>query len=174
MLVTLAGPAAVPHDSTVASDSTTAGAGDSLSPFDGGFRLRRAAMQAAQRASGDSAPVSAVPPTSNTAEADAREVMMHVNRAREFTRQMQLRGAGLELRTAFQEYKIFLTEHASAPQTEMLRSELQQALDGALATCQVARDSAIARGARPFRCRHPAQTGILQEDEDTTATPRFP
>jgi serine/threonine-protein kinase len=174
MLVTLAGTAAVPHDSTVASDSTTAGAGDSLSPFDGGFRLRRAAMQAAQRASGDSAPVSAVPPTTNTAEADAREVMLHVNRAREFTRQMQLRGAGLELRTAFQEYKIFLTEHASAPQTEMLRSELQQALDGALATCQVARDSAIARGARPFRCRHPAQTGILQEDEDTTATPRFP
>jgi len=87
---------------------------------------------------------------------------------------MQLRGAGLELKTAFDEYRIFLTEHAAAPQTEMLRRELQQSLDDALATCQAARDSATARGARPFRCRHPARTGILQEDEDTTAPPRFP
>ena len=131
-------------------------------------------MQASQRAAGDSTPVSAVPPTTNTAEADSREVMLHVTRARDFTKQLQLRGAGLELRTAFEEYRIFLTEHASAPQTELLRNELQQALDDALATCKVARDSAVARGARPFRCRHPAQTGILQEDEDTTATPRLP
>jgi serine/threonine-protein kinase len=173
MQVTLAGTAAAPRDS-VRTDSAAASSSDSLSPFDGGLRLRRAAMQASERANGDSSPVSAVPPTTSTAEADAREVMLHVNRARDFTRQGQLRGAGLELRTAFQEYKIFLTEHASAPQTDMLRSELQQALDGALETCKVARDSAIARGARPFRCRHPAQSGILQEDEDTTAAPRYP
>jgi hypothetical protein len=173
MQVTLAGAPLAPHDSTI-PDSTQSSSSDSLSPMDGGLRLRRAAMQATERANGDSAPASAVPPTTSTAEADAREVMLHVNRARDFTRQMQLRGAGLELRTAFQEYKIFLTEHASAPQTEMLRNELQQAIDGALETCKVARDSAIARGARPFRCRHPAQTGILQEDEDTTAAPRFP
>jgi hypothetical protein len=173
MLVTLAGTALTPHDS-LRSDSTAAAPADSLSPMDGGLRLRRAAMHATERANGDSTPVSAVPPTTSTAEADAREVMLHVNRARDFTRQGQLRGAGLELRTAFQEYKIFLTEHASAPQTDMLRSELQQAIDGALETCKVARDSALARGARPFRCRHPAQTGILQEDEDTTAAPRYP
>jgi len=171
MQVTLAGTALTPRDSLAAADSSKQPANDSLSPMDGGLRLRRAAMQATN---GDSAPGNPVPPTTNTAEADAREVMLHVNRAREFTRQMQLRGAGLELRTAFQEYKIFLTEHASAPQTDMLRNELQQALDGALETCKVARDSAIARGARPFRCRHPAQTGILQEDEDTTAAPRYP
>jgi hypothetical protein len=173
MKVTLAGTALTPRDSG-ATDSAQAGTGDSLSPMDGGLRLRRAAMQATERAGGDSTPVNAVPPTTSTAEADAREVMLHINRAREFTRQMQLRGAGLELRTAFQEYRIFLTEHASAPQTEMVRSELQMALDSALATCKVARDSAVARGARPFRCRHPAQTGILQEDEDTTAAPRYP
>jgi serine/threonine-protein kinase len=172
MPVTLAGSTLTTRDS-VRTDSAAA-AGDSLSPMDGGLRLRRAAMQATERANGDSAPVSAVPPTTSTAEADAREVMLHVNRARDFTRQGQLRGAGLELRTAFQEYKIFLTEHASAPQTDMLRNELQQAIDGALETCKVARDSAVARGARPFRCRHPAQTGILQEDEDTTAAPRYP
>jgi serine/threonine-protein kinase len=173
MKVTLAGAAHTPHDSTV-TDSTQGVGGDSLSPMDGGLRLRRAAMQATQRAGGDSTPVSAVPPTSNTADADAREVLLHINRARDFTRQMQLREAGPELRIAFQEYRIFLTEHASAPQKEMIRSELQLALDDALATCKVARDSALARGARPFRCRHPAQTGILQEDEDTTAAPRFP
>lgn len=173
MRVTLAGTPLAPSDST-ATDSSRLTAGDSLSPMDGGLRLRRAAMQATQRAGGDSAAMSAVPPTVNSAEADAREVMLHVNRAREFTRQMQLRGAGLELRTAFQEYKIFLTEHASAPQTETLRNELQLAIDGALETCKAARDSAVARGDRPFRCRHPAQTGVLQEDEDTTPAPRFP
>jgi serine/threonine-protein kinase len=173
MPVTLAGSAIAVHDS-LATDTTTSRAGDSLSPMDGGLRLRRAAMQAAERANGDSAPVSAVPPTTSTAEADAREVMLHVSRAKEFTRQMQLRGAGLELRTAFQEYRIFLTEHAAAPQTEMLRSELQAAIDGALETCRVARDSAAARGERTFRCRHPAQTGILQEDEDSTPAPRYP
>jgi len=174
MKVTLAGSALSPHDSAATLDSTNSHVGDSLSPMDGGLRLRRAAMQASERANGDSTPVSAIPPTTSTAEADAREVMLHVNRAKDFTRQMQLRGAGLELRTAFQEYKIFLTEHASAPQTEMLRNELQLAIDGALETCKVARDSAVARGARPFRCRHPAQTGILQEDEDSSAVPRIP
>ncbi len=172
MRVTLAGSAAAPHDSAQADSAHSEG--DSLSPFDGGLRLRRAAMQAMMRASGDSAPVNAVPATTNTADADAKEVMLHVNRARDFTKQMQLRGAGLELRTAFQEYRIFLTEHAAAPQTEMIRGELQQALDDALATCKAARDSAIARGTRPFQCRHPAQTGILQQDDDTTAAPRFP
>lgn len=172
MQVVLAGTL-MPHD-RARHDSAAPAAADSLSPMDGGLRLRRAAMQAAGRANGDSSPVSAVPPTTSTADVDAREVMLHVNRARELTRQMQLRGAGLELRTAFQEYRIFLTEHASAPQTEMLRNELQQAIDGALETCKVARDSAVARGARPFRCRHPAQTGILQDDEDSTAAPRFP
>jgi hypothetical protein len=166
MPVTLAGTALSRNDSATA-DSTQA-TNDSLSPMDSGLRLRRAAMQATLRAGGDSAPVNAVPAGSSTAESDAREVMLHVNRAREFTKQMQLRGAGLELRTAFEEYRIFLTEHASAPQKDMLRGELQQAIDEALNTCKVARDSAVARGARPFRCQHPAQTGILQQEEDST------
>ena len=135
----------------------------------GGLRLRRAAMQASHAGS-DSAAVGAVPPTTSTAEADSREVMLHVNRARDFTRQTQLRDAGLELRTAYEEYRIFLTEHAGAPQTEMLRRELQLALDDALATCKAARDSTVARGGRAFRCQHPARTGILQDDEDSTAT----
>lgn len=172
MGVTQAGSTMVARDST--SADTAQASSDSLSPFDGGLRLRRAAMQATMRAGGDSAPVNAVPAATSTAEADAKEVMLHVNRARDFTRTMQLRGAGLELRTAFEEYRIFLTEHASAPQTEMLRRELQQAIDDALATCKVARDSALARGARPFRCQHPAQTGILQQDEDSVATPVTP
>ncbi len=165
--VTQAGSTVVGRDSTSA-DSGQARS-DSLSPFDGGLRLRRAAMQAALRAGGDSTPVNVVPAGTSTAASDAREVMLHVNRARDFTRQMQLKGAGLELRTAYEEYRIFLTEHASAPQKDTLRAELQQAIDGALATCQAARDSALARGARPFRCQHPAQTGILQQEEDSTA-----
>ena len=171
MGVTQAGSTLVRRDSTAPDSGQTS---DSLSPFDGGLRLRRAAMQATLRAAGDSAPVNAVPAATSTAQADAREVMLHVNRAHDFTRQMQLRGAGLELQTAFEEYRIFLTEHASAPQTDTLRRALQQALDDALATCQAARDSAMARGARPFRCRHPAQTGILQEDVDSSGAPLSP
>lgn len=171
MRVTQAGSTTVARDSTSPDSAQTT---DSLSPFDGGLRLRRAAMQATLRAAGDSAPVNAVPAATSTAAADAREVMLHVNRAHDFTRQIQLRGAGLELRTAFEEYRIFLTEHASAPQTDTLRRALQQALDDALATCQAARDSAAAHGARPFRCRHPAQTGILQEDVDSTGAPISP
>lgn len=171
MGVAQAGSTMVRRDSTAPDSAQTS---DSLSPFDGGLRLRRAAMQATLRAAGDSAPVNAVPAATSTAQADAREVMLHVNRAHDFTRQMQLRGAGLELRTAFEEYRIFLTEHASAPQTDTLRRALQQAIDDALATCQAARDSAAARGQRPFRCRHPAQTGILQEDVDSSAAPLSP
>ena len=171
MRVTQAGSTMVMRDSATGDSSQ---ASDSLSPFDGGLRLRRAAMQATLRAGGDSAPVNAVPAATSTAAADAKEVMLHVNRAHDFTRQMQLRGAGLELRTAFEEYRIFLTEHAAAPQTDTLRRALQQAIDDALATCQAARDSAVARGARPFRCRHPAQTGILQEDADSSAAPISP
>jgi eukaryotic-like serine/threonine-protein kinase len=171
--VALAGSPVVPHDS-IALDSVQASGSDSLSPFDGGLRLRRAAMQATLRAGGDSAPANAVPASTSTADADAREVMVHVNRANEYTRQLQFRGAGLELRTAYEEYRIFLTEHQSAPQVTMLQRELQAALDGAIGSCQVARDSAIARGQRAFRCRHPAQTGILVEDEDSTATSRVP
>ena len=148
-------------------DSLTMDPADSLSPFDGGMRLRRAAMHASLRAGGDSIPANAVPASTQSAEGDAKEVMLHVARARDFTKQMQLRGAGLELRTAYEEYRIFLTEHASAPQTEVIRRELQIALDEAIHSCQMARDSAIARGARPFRCRHPAQTGILLEEEDS-------
>jgi hypothetical protein len=172
--VMLAGSALTPHGDSASTDSTKAAASDSLSPFDGGLRLRRAAMMSSLRANGDSVPANAVPASDQTADADAREVMLHVNRANDLTRQMQLRGAGLELRIAYEEYRIFLTEHAAAPQTEMLKRELQASLDGALATCKVARDSTIARGGHPFQCRHPAQTGILREDDDSPTTPAVP
>ncbi|MEO7711868.1 MAG: serine/threonine-protein kinase, partial [Gemmatimonadaceae bacterium] len=91
-------------------------------------------------------------PGTQTAELDAREVLMHVARARELARTMALKGAGMELRTAYEEYRIFLTEHAAAPQTAMLRQEMQAAMDEGMAACRAARDSVIARGAPAFRC----------------------
>ena len=108
-----------------------------------------------------------------TAESDANEIMLHVNRARELSRHGELKGAGLELRTSWEEYRIFLTEHASATQIPPLRTELQSAMDEALNACHAARDSVAAKGGRPFRCEHPAKTGILVvEDEDSaTRTP---
>jgi hypothetical protein len=154
-----------------ATDSDAATGRDSLSPIDPGLRLQSAAMRAGLR--GDSTTAGGAATLMQTAESEAHEIMLHVNRAREFARQMQLKGAGLELRTSYEEYRIFLTEHANAPQTESLRRELQSAMDEALNTCYAARDSAAAKGAHPFRCEHPAKTGILVVEDDDPA-PRRP
>ena len=166
--------AATAHATPTAGDSaarvTMAGTPgrDSLSPIDAGLRLQSAAMRAGLR--GDSSGGGET--VMQTADLDAKEIMIHVNRARELTRQLQLKGAGLELRTSWEEYRIFLTEHASAPQTASLRSELQSAMDEALNTCYAARDSAVVKGQHPFRCEHPAKTGILVvEDDEPAKTP---
>jgi hypothetical protein len=97
-----------------------------------------------------------------------------VNRAREFSRSNQLKGAGLELQTAYEEYRIFLTEHAAAPQTETLRSALQGAMDEALSTCAATRDSLAQHGGRAIRCQYPAKTGVLVEEVEAAAAPRMP
>ena len=139
---------------------------DTLSPLGS----RHAAMHLGAIA--DSGTASGAPGTQTT-EQDAREILMHVARARELARTMALKGAGMELRTAYQEYRIFLTEHASAPQTAMLRQEMQAAMDEGLAACRVALDSVVAQGRPAFRCQHPAKTGVLMDDseEATTAPP---
>ena len=121
---------------------------------------------------GDS--VGAARPGTQTADADAREVMMHVSRAHDLLRARALKGAGLELRTAYEEYRIFLTEHASAPQTAMLQQQLQAAMDDGLATCRAARDSVIADGGTAFKCQHPAKTGILMDDTAAAAAAYSP
>jgi serine/threonine-protein kinase len=183
-------PGAAPHQAAdslarlaatngATSDSATAGtsadsaraSGDSLSPIDAGLRLRTAAM----RTTGDSLDPAGNPAVMQSAETDAKEIMLHVNRAREFSRTNQLKGAGKELQTAYEEYRIFLTEHAAAPQTEVLRGALQVAMDEAVAACAATRDSLAERGGRPaIRCHYPAKTGILVEEMEETATPRAP
>ncbi|MDB4899318.1 MAG: putative serine/threonine protein kinase [Gemmatimonadetes bacterium] len=135
-----------------------------LSPIDPGLRLRTAAM-------GDSSHSLAGPAVMATVDDDVKEIMVHVNRARELSRANQLDGAGLELRTAYQEYRIFITEHASAPQKEGLARDLQTAMDEALNACHVARDSVVAHGGHSFRCEHPAKTGVLVVPEDDAPTP---
>jgi serine/threonine protein kinase len=153
------------HDAVDSVMHTPVAGRDSLSPIDAGLRLQSAAMRAGLRGDSGGGGESVM----QSAELDAKEIMIHVNRARELTRQAQLKGAGLELRTSYEEYRIFLTEHASAPQTESLRKELQSAMDEALNTCYAARDSAVVKGAHPFRCEHPAKTGILVVEEDEPA-----
>ncbi len=157
-------------DSSVA----IAPADDSLSPIDAGLRLRRAGARSELHANGDSLDPSAGVVPMQGADVDAREVMLHVTRGRDFSRGMQLKLAGLELRTAYQEYRIFLTEHASTPQVEMLRRELQVAMDEALAACGTARDSVAARGGPPLRCEHPAKTGVLVVEGDDASSTRTP
>ncbi|HET9012748.1 MAG TPA: serine/threonine-protein kinase, partial [Gemmatimonadaceae bacterium] len=152
-------------------DSGGAGAhaagADSLSPL--GSRYAAAHLGAL----GDSTGLGGAPGT-QTAEQDAREVLMHVTKARELARTMMLKGAGMELRTAYEEYRIFLTEHAAAPQTAMLRQELQTAMDEGLAACRTARDSVAARGGPAFKCQHPAKTGILMDDSEDASAPATP
>ena len=140
---------------------------DSLSPL--GSRYAATHLGAL----GDSSTMGGAPGT-QTAEQDAREVLMHVTKARELSRTMMLKGAGMELRTAYEEYRIFLTEHASAPQTAMLRQELQTAMDEGLAACRTARDSVAARGGPAFKCQHPAKTGILMDDSEDASAPATP
>lgn len=175
--VTLSGTASATTGTVAASDSTArastdsastrTAAGDSLSPLG-----RHGAMHLGALAD-STEPVAA--PGTQTAEQDAREVMLHVAKARELSRTNMLKGAGLELRTAYEEYRIFLTEHAAAPQTAMLRQELQTAMDEGLAACAAARDSAAAHGGPRLRCQHPAKTGILLDDsDDAGATPAAP
>jgi serine/threonine-protein kinase len=163
---TFADSAARVNATTDSSAATRPALGaDTLSPLGS----RHASMHLG--AVGDSGMTTGAPGT-QTAEQDAREVLMHVTRARELSRTMALKGAGMELRTAYEEYRIFLTEHAAATQTAMLRQELQTALDEGLAACRAARDSVAARGGPNFRCQHPAKTGILMDDsEDAAAAP---
>jgi serine/threonine-protein kinase len=165
-------PSGMPADSaSVAVHTATDSAaprspvGDTLSPLGS----RHAAMHLG--AVGDS--VGGAPGT-QTAEQDAREVLMHVNKARELSRTRMLKGAGMELRTAYEEYRIFLSEHAAAPQTAMLRQELQTAMDEGLNACRTARDSVAARGGPNFRCQHPAKTGILMDDSEEAAAASAP
>ena len=145
-----------------------------LSPMDPGQRLESAALAAGRRAAGDT--TSGTPRTAvmQSAEEDTREIMVHVDRARSLTGGGELQGAGLELRTAYEEYRIFLTEHASAPQVERLRGDLQSAMDGALAACNSARAAEVAGGGKGFRCEHPARTGVLVVYDDAPASPRVP
>jgi serine/threonine protein kinase len=151
----------------VSLDSAASGRpadGDTLSPLG----MRHAALPLG--AFGDSGALTGAP-GNQTAEQDAREVLMHVAKARELSRTMMLKGAGMELRTAYEEYRIFLTEHAAAPQTAMLRQELQTAMDEGLMACRTARDSVAARGGPVFKCQHPAKTGILMDDSEEATTP---
>ena len=160
------------HDSAPSSSASDSGAArpagsDSLSPLGSRYAAAHLGLL------GDSGALGGAPGT-QTAEQDAREVLLHVTKARELSRTMMLKGAGMELRTAYEEYRIFLTEHASAPQTAMLRQELQSAMDEGLAACRTARDSVAARGGPAFKCQHPAKTGILMDDSEDAAAPATP
>jgi hypothetical protein len=170
-LAAAAAPAVASTDSGMASrvggDSIRS---DSLSPIDGATRLRNATMHEIARADGDTA-VGLSRPLMQSAESDAAEVLANIKRARDYTHGNQLSGAGLQLRTSYEMYRIFLTEHAGAAQTDTLRTELQVAMDEALAACHTASEAAKARGGRAFRCEHPAKSGILVGEEIPLETP---
>jgi predicted Ser/Thr protein kinase len=145
-----------------------------LSPMDPGQRLESAALAAGRHAAGDTAGGATSSAVMQSADEDTREIMVHVTRARDMTKRDELEGAGLELRTSYDEYRIFLTEHAAAPQVERIRTDLQAAIDEALTACNAARQTELAAGGRGFRCEHPAKTGVLMVFDAPTTTARPP
>jgi hypothetical protein len=149
-------PSQVPPDVQVQAQAPPA-----LSPMAAGQRLESTARQAARQATGDTANGEPHAAVMQSSEDDTREIMLHVTRAHTFTHSDDLAEAGRELRTAYEEYRIFLSEHAAAPQVDQLRGSLQTAIDDALTACNASRIAELASGGRAFRCEHPARTGVL-------------
>jgi serine/threonine-protein kinase len=170
-VVRAADPAAQ-HDTAATattSDSTVAHDAGPLSPVDPGLVLRAAAM----RSTADSSDAGHAA-VMQSAEAAAREIFGTVTRARGFIHEGQLEGAGKDLRVAFEEYQIFRTEHASAPQMDSIKVNLQAAMDEALSACGMVRDSLAARPGRKIKCQHPAKDGILVVELDDGPARRVP
>jgi hypothetical protein len=117
------------------------------------------------RANGDSVAANATATLANPTRLDAQEVLGHASRASQYVQRTQLNVAGLELRTAFDEYGTFLVEHPSAPQTAQLREKLRGALADVESACGAARDAAAARGGGRFGCEHPNLNRMLDRGE---------
>ncbi|MDB4880777.1 MAG: hypothetical protein JWL60_2223 [Gemmatimonadetes bacterium] len=148
----------------VARTDSSATVRTALSPMDAGQRLESAALGGDSTASRDA--------LMQTAAEYQKEIMTHVDRARELVANDELEDVGTELKTAWDEYKIMLAEHASSPQLKGLRDELQAVMDEAIAACHESRTAEIAAGGRPFRCEHPAKTGMLMVYDPDPATKR--
>jgi hypothetical protein len=163
-------PARDSATTAAATDSAKpAGGSDSLSPVDAGFALRAAAMHTA----GDSSDAGHQA-VLQTAEAAAQEIFANVTRATGEIHTGQLEGAGKDLQVAFQEYQIFRADHASAPQMDSIKVRLQAAMDDALRTCGLVRDSLDARPGRKIKCQHPAKDGVLVIELDDGPARRVP
>jgi hypothetical protein len=100
-------------------------------------------------ASGDSA--SGALPSGSVVD-QAREVLVHINRARRLFTHQQVPKANAELRTAHEKLAAFAAEHPRTRETQMLRQQLRNVSGDALAACQAARDSAAVAGRRAVVC----------------------
>lgn len=83
---------------------------------------------------------------------EARELFGHINRARRLTASQQVMRAGPELRTAFEEFFVFQTEHPYAPQTRALRIQLSNVSRAALVACGNGSDTTSIRARRGSMC----------------------
>ena len=122
---------------------------------------RRLGTHAWLRASGDSAS-EALP--AGSAVDQAREVLGHINRARQLFATRQLPKASAELRVAHEEFALFAAGHPGSRETQTLRQQLTLVSRDALAACHAARDSAAVTGRRAIVCT-PLERFVAQQDQ---------
>jgi hypothetical protein len=109
------------------------------------------------RASGDSA--APLPAEPSPLAGEAREVLGHLNRARLFFASREPARAVPELRTANEEYTIFVTDHADTPESRMMTNQFRIALSQVITACHTASDSAVAAGRRALLCENMERAG---------------
>ena len=116
--------------------------------IDSAPRPRRAGGHKWLAANGDSASQTAAAPII----AEAREVMGHVNRTRRLFAVNQPGKALPELRTAYEEYLVFVAEHPGTFEAQVLRKQLMSVTDTALAGCPARSDSIAPKDRHEAMC----------------------
>ena len=111
---------------------------------------RRAGRHAWLNASGDS--VVNLQGDSTPIAIEARELFGHISRARRLASTQQVNKAGPELRTAFEEFFVFQSEHPGMPQTATLRQQLLKVSREALVACGNGLDTSSVRARRASMC----------------------
>ena len=131
---------------------------------------RRAGRHAWLGANGDSSGnLAAVSPVM----AEAREVMGHVNRARHFFAANQPAKALPELRTGYEEYRVFAADHPGTREAQAIRGQLSAVTDAALADCPARPDTLARADRRAMMCAALARAATIASQNGALGAPQF-
>ena len=131
---------------------------------------RRARRHAWLGANGDSSGnLAAVPPVVS----EAREVMGHVNRARHLFAANQPTKALPELRTGYEEYRVFAADHPGTREAQAIRNQLSAVTDAALADCPARPDTLAPADRRAMICAALAKAAAIASQDGAFGAPPF-